>query len=299
MGTPAFIAVDWGTTSFRAYLVDQTGKVMDEVAAPDGILAVKDGGFDAVLEQRIAAWDTALPVLAAGMITSRQGWFELPYVECPAGPTELAKAMHRHVMASGRVIHFSTGLHYLSPTLGHDVMRSEETQVFGALDGDSAHFITPGTHSKWIDVEAGRITRFDTYMTGEMFAVMKAHSILGRLMTGDRHDAATFRKGVELALAEPSGLSHLLFSVRSRGLFNDIAGDDLSSYLSGLVIGTEVGHALMARPQAETYCILASPKIGGAYVEALDVAGLKARYGDGQAIVKGLLQIGKAAGILS
>jgi|JI10StandDraft_1071094.scaffolds.fasta_scaffold08419_9 2-dehydro-3-deoxygalactonokinase len=293
-----FIAVDWGTTSFRAYRVNGAGEVIDQVAAAEGILAVKDAAFDAALEVRIATWDKALPILAAGMITSRQGWIELPYLDCPAGAGDMAKALHRHVMASGRIVHFSTGLHYASPTLGHDVMRSEETQVFGALESEAKHFITPGTHSKWIDVEGGRVTRFDTYVTGELFAVLKGHSILGRLMVGDGIDEAAFRRGVEKALAEPAGLSHLLFSARSLGLYNDIAAEGLSSYLSGLVIGAEVAHALMNRDAAAGYVILASPKIGGAYASALEVAGAKARYGDPLAIVKGLRAIGGAAGVI-
>lgn len=294
----SFIAVDWGTTSFRAYQVDGTGKVVDERADAGGILSVKDGAFEAALEQKLAGWDTGLPVLAAGMITSRQGWIELPYVDCPAGPAELAKALHRHALASGRIVHFSTGLHYASPSLGHDVMRSEETQVFGALDSGAKHFITPGTHSKWIDVEEGRIVHFDTYVTGETYSVLKAHSILGRLITGEEFDAAAFRRGVEASLGDPAGLTHLLFSARSLGLYNELPGTAIASYLSGLVVGAEVAHALMSRDPSADYLILASPKIGGAYASALEVAGAKARYGEPLAIVAGLTAIGRAAGII-
>jgi 2-dehydro-3-deoxygalactonokinase len=293
-----FIAVDWGTTSFRAYLVDGSGRVTDEVADGNGILAVKDGAFDSALEQRLAAWDKNLPVLAAGMITSRQGWIELPYLDCPASPADMAKGLHRHVMTSGRTVHFSTGLHYASPTLRHDVMRSEETQVFGALDSGAKHFITPGTHSKWIDVEGDRITRFDTYVTGELFSVLKGHSILGRLMTGDDVDEGAFRRGVEAVLAEPAGLTHLLFSARSLGLYGVLPGEAISSYLSGLVIGAEVAHALMGRDAGADYILLASAKIGGAYASALEVAGAKVRYGDPAAIVAGLRTIGRAAGVI-
>ncbi len=293
-----FVAVDWGTTSFRAYRVDGDGKVQDEIAAPEGILSVADGDFDSALERRIHNWDKTLPILAAGMITSRQGWIERPYLDCPAGVADMARGLFRHDMKSGRAVHFSTGLHERSATLGHDVMRSEETQVFGSLDGDAKHFITPGTHSKWIDVADGRITHFATYVTGELYAVLKAHSILGRLMTGDGFHEAAFRRGVEKALAEPAGLSHILFSARSLGLYNEIPGEQIASYLSGLVIGAEVSHALMARDPKAGYLILASEKIGGAYVAALEVAGVGARYGDPLAIVKGLRAIGHAGGII-
>ncbi len=128
--TKAFIALDWGTTSFRAYHVDAAGKVIDQVAAPEGIMAVKDGAFEAVLEHHIGAWDKALPVVASGMITSRQGWVECAYVDCPAGAAELAKAIHVHKTTTGRAIHFITGLHHNSASITHDVLRGEETQVF-------------------------------------------------------------------------------------------------------------------------------------------------------------------------
>ncbi len=294
-----FIALDWGTTSFRAYHVNGAGKVEREVADRNGILAVKDGAFETALERHIGDWDKSMPMLAAGMITSRQGWIERPYVECPASTEDLAKALHRHETASGRVIHFSTGLHLRSDTLGHDVMRSEETQVFGSLGEGFSHFITPGTHSKWIDVEGDRIVRFATYMTGETFSLLRNQSILERLMTSDEPDETAFTRGVVRALADPAGLLHSLFSVRSLGLFNDIDGAGLSSYLSGLVIGNEVAHALQSRSRRAGYMILASPKIGSRYAKALEVAGVAARYGDALAIVHGLRKIGQAAGILT
>ena len=299
MTEAAFIAVDWGTTSFRAYQVDAAGSVLAEVSAAEGILSVANNDFDAALEKHIGAWPKSLAILAAGMITSRQGWFERPYVDCPANAGVLAKNLFQHSMKSGRVIYFSTGLHYQSPTLGHDVMRSEETQVFGSLDLGASLFITPGTHSKWIDVVDGAITGFATYMTGELFALLKNHSILGRLMVGEAFHLQSFQRGVQAALREPAGLSHILFSARSLVLFDALKGEAAQSYLSGLVIGAEVGHALMARDGVADCVVLASPKIGGAYVTALDVAGVKARYGDPQAIVKGLHMIGREAGVIT
>jgi 2-dehydro-3-deoxygalactonokinase len=296
--TKEFIALDWGTTSFRAYHVGADGKVLREMVDANGILAVKDGAFEAVLEQHIGSWDAALPILAAGMITSRQGWIELPYAECPAGPDDLARQLHRHVCMSGRVIHFATGLHLRSATLGHDVMRSEEMQVFGSLEQGASHFITPGTHSKWIDVEGDKIVSFATYITGETFSVLRNHSILGRLMKDEAVDEEAFARGVAMAQSDPSGLLHSLFSVRSLGLFNEIEPEALSSYLSGLVIGTEVAHALQSRSKQAGYMILASPKIGGRYAHALKLAGVDARYGDPLAVVRGLRRVGAMAGVI-
>jgi 2-dehydro-3-deoxygalactonokinase len=296
--TRPFIALDWGTTSFRAYHVDSAGKVINQFTDAEGILAVKDGAFEAVLESHIGSWDKLLPVIASGMITSRQGWIERPYVDCPANAADLAKAIHLHKTSSGRLIHFITGLHLKSPSIGHDVMRSEEVQVFGSLDTGAHHFVTPGTHSKWIDVEDGRITNFATYITGETFSLMRNHSILGRLMKDDADDEAAFNQGVEKAFADPAGLLHSLFSVRSLGLFDELKPEQLSSYLSGIVIGTEVAHATLSNDRSAKYVVLASPNIGMRYLRAMKIAGLDVDYGDPLSIVKGEALIAKHAGII-
>jgi 2-dehydro-3-deoxygalactonokinase len=296
--TRPFIGLDWGTTSFRAYLVNGEGTVTDQISAAEGILAVKDGAFEHALEQRISSWDKTLPLVASGMITSRQGWVELPYVDCPAGPEDLAKAVQTKSLTSGRTIHFLTGLHLNSPTLGHDVMRSEETQVFGAMDSGAKHFVTPGTHSKWIDVEEGKITNFATYVTGETFAVMKAHSILGRLMANDVDDEHEFLKGIDRAFADPAGLLHNLFSARSLGLYQELPPEKISSYLSGLIIGAEIGHAISMRDSTQHYMVLASAGIGGKYMMAMKHAGLRVSMGDPLAIVKGERAVAQAAGLI-
>lgn len=296
--TKPFIALDWGTTSFRAYHVGADGAVIETRSDAEGILAVKDGGFEAVLEKHIGDWDKALPVIASGMITSRQGWIERPYVECPAAPDDLAKAVHTHKTTTGRTIHFITGLHLKSASIGHDVMRSEEVQVFGSLQSGASHFVTPGTHSKWIDVEDGRITKFATYMTGETFSLLRNHSILGRLMTTDGDDAQAFAKGVDQAFADPAGLLHSLFSVRTLGLFDALKPEQLSSYLSGLVIGMEVAHATLSHDRTAGYVVLASPAIGQRYVRAMTQAGLEVDYGDPLSIIKGEALIAQTAGII-
>jgi 2-dehydro-3-deoxygalactonokinase len=294
----AFIALDWGTTSFRAYKVGADGAVHDTIAAPEGILSVTDGNFELALERHIGAWEKSLPVLAAGMITSRQGWIELPYLPCPASAADLARALHRHETASGRRIFFSTGLSYRSADGIPDVMRSEETQVFGSLGLGLNHFVTPGTHSKWITTEGDRLMRYSTYVTGEVFAALKNHTILGRLMKEGPDDDEAFAMGVRAALEDPAGFLHRIFSARSLGLFGELAPEAISSYLSGQVIGTEVAHAIRANPRNAEYAVLASPGIGGRYVKAIEIAGLKVRYGDPQAIVKGLTIIARHAGVL-
>ena len=293
-----FIALDWGTTSFRAYLADSDGRALDSVAAAEGILAVADGRFEEALERHIGAWDTSLPVMAAGMITSRQGWIELPYLPCPASAADLARALHVHATASGRRIAFATGLSYRAPDGMPEVMRSEEVQVFGALGQGVSQFVTPGTHSKWIVTEGDRLMRYATYVTGEVYAALKDHTILGRLMTPGPEDEAAFTRGVTAAFDDPAGFLHRIFAARSLGLFGELAPESIASFLSGQVIGSEVAHAIRDNPRDAEYMVLASPGIGQRYVKAIELAGLKVRYGDPHAIVKGLAIIGRHAGIV-
>ena len=294
----SFIALDWGTTSFRAYRVTGEGTVLETIAAPEGILHVEGGNFEAALEKHIGAWDVGLPVIAAGMITSRQGWIELPYLPCPASAADLARALHHHTTASGRRIAFATGLSYRAPNGMPEVMRSEEVQVFGSLGSGFTHFIAPGTHSKWIATGAEQILSYATYVTGEVFAALKDHTILGRLMKPGPDDDEAFALGVRAALDDPAGFLHRIFSARSLALFGELAPEAIASCLSGQVIGTEVAHAIRDNPRDVEYAVLASPQIGGRYVKALDIAGLKARYGDPEAIVKGLAIIARHAGII-
>jgi 2-dehydro-3-deoxygalactonokinase len=297
--TPAFIALDWGTTSFRGYQAAADGTVLDTVAAPQGVLSVQGGAFDGAMENAIGAWDTRLPVLAAGMITSRQGWHDVPYVPCPAGLKEIAAGVLQHGSLRGRRIYFVSGLSSFSRDGTPDVLRGEETQVLGASKGGLEHFLAPGTHNKWIDVEDGIIRRFTTYVTGEAYAVFKQHSILGRLMNGERDDEDAFLFGVKKGLSDPAGLLHHLFSVRSMGLYDRIKPNALPSYMSGLLIGSEIGHARKDRSAAASYTVLASPHIAARYVKAMSIVGLDAKMGEPNIAVKGLARIARATGLIA
>ena len=293
-----FISLDWGTSSFRAYEVNGDGKVIDTAAAPAGILAEKGGDFERVLERHIGTWDKSLPIVASGMITSRQGWVECPYAQCPAGAADLATAITRKTTASGRAIHFITGLHFKSPSIGHDVIRGEETQVIGAVESGATHFITRGTHCKWIDVGNQKITGFSTYMTGESFALYKQHSILGRLMKDAAENESVFKRGVEKALDDPAGILHALFSVRTLGLFDEVAPEHLASYLSGLLIGQEVAHASKGRDRNAKYGVLGSAEQVAICIAALHLAGLKVEPIDPLCGIKGQRIIAREAGLL-
>jgi 2-dehydro-3-deoxygalactonokinase len=147
----ALIGVDWGTTSFRAYRIDSAGSVIEGREAPAGILSVRDGDFEGVLTREIGAWlaaEPGLPVIASGMITSRQGWLEVPYCPCPAGSAQIAGALWRH--PDRQALHFVPGLSRIGEDGVPDVIRGEETQVLGEVgDRKGRHLLVlPGTHSK-------------------------------------------------------------------------------------------------------------------------------------------------------
>ena len=208
------------------------------------------------------------------MVGGREGWLEAPYLACPADAGTLASAL----------VPLGTGLGpaWIVPGLSTvtsrglaDVMRGEETQVFGVVGHDAeALVVAPGTHSKWCRVRGGEIAGFQTYMTGELFEVLRSHSILARLIQGHEHDAGAFQRGVALSQADPDLLG-LLFSVRSEVLVGRIAPEAASAYLSGLLIGAEVRAGLAQAPDVNDLQILlvASAELAGPYRAALTMMG--------------------------
>jgi 2-dehydro-3-deoxygalactonokinase len=265
MAEPAFIGVDWGTSSFRAFLADVEGRALEARADGQGALSLKPGEHEAYLAGRLAGWPQ-LPVLACGMVGAKQGWREAPYVACPAGLAEIAAAMLAVPTAFGGV-RIVPGMSARDRAGAPDVMRGEETQLLGALAagfGDGV-YVLPGTHSKWARIADGRILGFETFMTGEVFAVLKSHSVLGRMMA-EALPGEGFARGVEAAkgLDRPGDLLHAIFAARSFGLFERLPADQLGEYLSGLLIGAEI----------------VAGAAGVAKATAIGSAGLCARYAE-------------------
>lgn len=296
---PALLAIDWGTSSFRAYLLDARGDVLGRREAPLGILAVEDGAFAEALRSVTGDWIApgGPPVLMSGMIGSRQGWREAPYVGTPAGAAELARNLAEVEIAPGCRGGIVAGVITRAGTGVHDVMRGEETQIVGALDtlGDGRHTIClPGTHSKWVTVESGRIVAFRTHMTGEAFAILRSHSILGRTMSAaPEFDADAFERGVRRA-GDPGGLLHHLFGVRAEFLAGELSGDASADYLSGILIGAE----LRAEHPDNTVNLLGSRALAERYRIACAALGVTARLLDPDTVILGLQRIARARGLL-
>ncbi len=269
------IAIDWGTSSFRAYRLNAAGVVMDQRSAAAGLIAC-DGAFEAVLAQQLQGWDDRLIVMA-GMIGSRSGWHEVPYVACPAGIDEIAAGMLELNAPSmpGRRIFIAPGLSDRSGAGLPEVMRGEECQLLGllhALPGDGPHTVClPGTHSKWAIAEGGCISSFQSAMTGELYAVLKQHSLLGALMKDEADDETAFALGVTTS-SQAGGLLNHLFSVRTCGLFGELSASQLPSYLSGLLIGHEL---LGLLPVTKHVHLIGSSALLSRYQRALAMRGVE------------------------
>jgi 2-dehydro-3-deoxygalactonokinase len=274
-----YIAVDWGTTNRRAYAIGGDGRLADSVEDTRGILAVERGGFAAeVAKIRRRLGDR--PMLMAGMVGSNRGWREAPYVPSPAGLDALA----------GAILWIEPGRLGIVPGVsqsgaaGADVMRGEEVQVLGAtaagLVPPRALVCHPGTHAKWVQMAAGRIDAFHTMMTGEIFGLLRAHSILSEQLRGEACVDEAFRKGADAALGGEELLA-ALFGIRARHLL----GEDKeggASYASGLLIGCDVRAGLRLHREGPV-ALVGEPELCALYAAVLAAAGHESIAVDGAA----------------
>jgi len=243
------IVLDWGTTSFRAFLVDHSGTILDRVETADGIRTVVDRRFADIVACLLAPWRDvhgSVPILAAGMIGSRNGWFEAPYVATPADARDLAAAVRTESLQNGGTITFFPGLIDRTARPFPDVMRGEETQLVGLGLERDATVILPGTHSKWARIEGGRITRFRTFATGEVFATLADHSFLANVANRSAEpNWRAFARGLDVVRAENgcAGLLSRIFTVRTGWLASAIDAGEMIDYLSGIVVGSEFAEA--------------------------------------------------------
>jgi 2-dehydro-3-deoxygalactonokinase len=290
------IGIDWGTTSLRAFRIGRDGAIRDRRTSPRGIMHVADGRFAETLREEIGPWLAAGEdrVLMSGMIGSRQGWREAPYVACPAGAAELGAALVDVPFDWARV-KLVPGLDGTDESGVAEVMRGEETQVVGVLAaiGGSGLACLPGTHSKWARVEADRITGFTTHMTGETFAALRGHTILSRMMREGPADGAPFDAGVRRS-GEPGGLLHHVFGVRALTLAGRLGETESAAYLSGILVGHEVRAALHGAAGTVVH-VVGAPELTALYARAISACGAFAERHDGEAAAWGLFLIGEHA----
>ncbi len=275
-----FILVDWGTTRVRAYLVDGE-TIVDRVAADEGVSALSKGQHAGVFRRLCGPWlerAPDLPVALVGMVGSREGWIEAPYAVCPAAPADVARAMIAVDLGEGRTGHIVPGLRCEPAPGAVDVMRGEETLAFGAGidDGLICHV---GTHPKWVEMRDRRLHRFATYLTGEMYALMRHHSMVGRPAT-DPEDPAGFDLGLEAAERNGGtgrvGLLHLLFGARAATVSGRLPPAALGPYISGLLTGDEINGAFAQFAKPETLTVIADQPRAEIFSRALARHGVRA-----------------------
>lgn len=274
----SLIGADWGTTNFRLFLYDHDGNVIARRNANLGLKNLGETSFEEALRGVLTGEFSGLehlPFLLSGMVGSRQGWAEAPYA---ASPADLGALVSGIVQAPSEDLDVAIvpGLYAESPGTGLlNVMRGEEVQIFGVLETDpqDGFMVLPGTHSKWALIRDRQVQSFSTHMTGEMFQVLKAHSILGILMRDAIEDDTTFLKGVERGMYNRAFLS-VIFSVRTEGLFNNIAPEHLSTYLSGVLIGAEI-IAELERHGSAPVRLVGDGALVRLYEKALAFAGFK------------------------
>ena len=319
------IALDWGTTSLRAYKLAAGGVVLEQRALSSGIMQLPKtprninggecaDGFELAFDEACGDWLVAqphLPLIACGMVGSAQGWREAAYCETPANVANLGNSLQTVISIRGTVVHIVPGV--IQRSRLPNVMRGEETQVLGVLQnlpveaGTDLLIGLPGSHSKWVDVVDGCITRFDTFMTGEVFAVLSEHSILGRTQqVSATFDAQAFDRGVQIAQSADGELGVLstLFSARTLCLTGELSPTAQADYLSGLMIGHELAALATVQrrrrnnPNLPSIILIGNAQLCARYSRALDACGFAKVTLAEQATERGLWQLALAAGLI-
>ena len=282
---PDWIAVDWGTSNMRAWAMSASGTVLDEMRSDRGMGSLKPAEFEQALRDAIAAWDhKGTPIIACGMVGSRQGWVEAPYVECPAALDDAAARLVRVAFGAGYQLHIVPGLRCVGSDGQVDVMRGEETQVAGVL-AEQPEFdgvvCLPGTHSKWVHISASEIVSFQTAMTGEMFDLMANQSVLRHSVSSDALDQHAFDDAISETLSRPERLAQAMFGIRAEGLLHGLDSAKARGRLSGLLIGAELA---ATRPYwlGQNVLVGGAPALVALYARALAAQGVPVQTRDAE-----------------
>ncbi|MFC3533289.1 2-dehydro-3-deoxygalactonokinase [Vogesella facilis] len=307
--TPALIGLDWGSTQVRAFLFGQHGALLDSMQAPLGVSHHPGAAGVATVQAWLAAWLQAhptVPMLACGMAGSQQGWQTVPYLPTPLPLAALGQHLTRldaPLNAWRRDVYLVPGVSHHGAGDGfRDVMRGEETQLAGLATAypelEAPELIlTPGTHNKWLRLQGGQLLALATCMTGELYALLREHSLLAPLLADGDFDADSFLAGVAAARERGDWL-HQLFGVRARGVQQQLPPAALNDWLSGLLIGYEIHGALAAGGSVARCGLIGSPALTRRYATALQHLGIASVSLDGErAASAGLWCIASQAGL--
>ena len=272
---PRWIAVDWGTTHLRAWAMGRGNEVLDLANSDDGMSKLAPQEFEPALIRLVSHWLTEgkTPVIACGMVGSRQGWAEAPYraVPCAAQSDALISAPCTDPRLDVRII---PGVKQASPA---DVMRGEETQIAGFLNQNPSFdgvLCLPGTHTKWVRISAEEIVSFQTFMTGEMFSLLGQTSVLKHSIASSGWHKSAFLEALDAAISAPASIASKLFGLRAETLLNNLSGAVARSRLSGFLIGLELS---AARPYwlGQDIAIIGAEELSMAYIDGLISQGVQ------------------------
>lgn len=282
------VGVDWGSSSFRAYRFDSSGEMVDKIDQAAGIKTVTDQNFENVLFESIGHWlQPGDAILFSGMITSRNGWMETPYLECPVSLHQLGSKSSVKKISNDIAGLFLPGLSMRTPA---DVMRGEELQLYGALSHDEQLVILPGTHSKWACVRAGVVEKFHTVVTGELFELLINHSLVGGLATSIDFSEKGFNDGVRSGYASKTIVSQL-FVARSGVLLEQLNPNDVYSYISGLLIGNEIKESDTVFSNNLPILLVGADSLIAKYLSAFELLGISAEVESRDAAALGFQKI--------
>jgi 2-dehydro-3-deoxygalactonokinase len=281
MTNPAYVAVDWGTSSFRLWLIGADGNILGERRSGEGMTTAAKTGFADVLNAHLAALSVPekVPVIACGMVGAKQGWIEAGYIDVPASLSSILTGAVS-VPGQSRDVRILPGLAQRDKA-APDVIRGEETQLLGALGpgGRGMQAVCmPGTHSKWVHVQDGDVIGFSTFMTGELFDAISKHTILSHAVAGADEapaDNSAFKAAVSTAFRQPAMATNLFFTARSGQLLHGLTAAGAQAKISGTLIGLEIAGALSDAPTDTPVTLVASGRLQSLYETAFKSLSLK------------------------
>lgn len=303
LGAPAascqLVVIDWGTSSLRAYLVNTVGRIVQRRESQRGLATIAVGGFEQAMRESISDWmGNGTHIIAAGMVTSRRGWIETPYCDCPCSLSELATKMETIELAGGVDVSFVPGLRTADPPF--DVIRGEEVQLLGV--GGSGVVVLPGTHSKWVRLQADSVVDFSTFVTGELRNLILDYSVIGQFAQGREECDASFAEGLHWGrdCHKRGGVARAVFAARTMPLIGRIAPRNVASYLSGILIGAEIAEAVSFLGSGDsTFRIVGSEKLAELYKRGFSEMGLTATCHDPDAAAIGMIRLAQTRGWLA
>ncbi|AHD10489.1 2-dehydro-3-deoxygalactonokinase [Phaeobacter gallaeciensis] len=293
ISAPAWIAVDWGTSQLRLWVMDARNKVIDRITSDRGMSRLGAQDYEptllGLLDGHLSSGDSSdadpIPVICCGMAGSRQGWAEAPYAAAPCPPPGISDATMPRTQDPRLEVYLLPGIKTADPA---DVMRGEETQIAGFLAqmnglGEPQIICLPGTHSKWARLDRGQVTTFTTFMTGEMFTLLQGQSVLRHCVSGDGWDDAAFKQAVAETFAAPSGISAQLFRLRADALLSGQSPETARARLSGLLIGAELA-AAQTYWSGKPVAVLGTDALARCYETALSTLGCVPQRVDGETL---------------